>query len=142
MIEATKESDIVNVIDRWKAAICGKDAAAVMRCYSKEIIAFGLAPPLREAVGREGLDAWFATWVGPLQIQTAQQSVCIGGDIAYVASIEQISGKKVGGEQVGVWTRATRGLRRIDGEWKISHEHTSVPFYMDGSLRAAVDLTP
>jgi hypothetical protein len=25
---------------------------------------------------------------------------------------------------------------------KIAHEHESVPFYMDGSFKAAVDLTP
>jgi PhnB protein len=41
-----------------------------------------------------------------------------------------------------IWIRATVCLRRIEGEWKIAHEHTSVPFYMDGSARAAVDLKP
>jgi ketosteroid isomerase-like protein len=33
-------------------------------------------------------------------------------------------------------------FRKIDGEWRITHEHESVPFYMDGSVRAAVDLEP
>jgi ketosteroid isomerase-like protein len=28
------------------------------------------------------------------------------------------------------------------GAWQIVHEHISTPFYMDGSLKAAVDLTP
>jgi PhnB protein len=26
--------------------------------------------------------------------------------------------------------------------WKIAHEHDSVPFYMDGSFKASIDLTP
>jgi ketosteroid isomerase-like protein len=38
--------------------------------------------------------------------------------------------------------RATVGLRRIGGRWQVTHEHSSVPFYMDGSYRAAVDLQP
>jgi PhnB protein len=38
--------------------------------------------------------------------------------------------------------RETLGLRKIDGIWKIAHQHHSVPFYMDGSNRAAVDLKP
>jgi hypothetical protein len=38
--------------------------------------------------------------------------------------------------------RATIGLQVIDGEWLIVHAHESVPFYMDGSFRAAIDLTP
>jgi ketosteroid isomerase-like protein len=41
-----------------------------------------------------------------------------------------------------MWYRVTLGLRRIDEQWLIVHEHTSVPFYMDGSFRAAVDLAP
>jgi PhnB protein len=41
-----------------------------------------------------------------------------------------------------VWVRATDCCRKIDDKWKIVHEHQSVPFYMDGSYRAAVDLKP
>jgi PhnB protein len=41
-----------------------------------------------------------------------------------------------------VWIRLTLGFRKIGGAWKVTHEHTSVPFYMDGSFKAAVDLTP
>jgi PhnB protein len=32
------------------------------------------------------------------------------------------------------------GLRQIDGHWRITHEHESVPFKMDGSFQAAFDL--
>jgi PhnB protein len=46
------------------------------------------------------------------------------------------------GEQTNVWVRATVGLRKIDGKWLIVHAHESVPFYKDGSYRAAVDLKP
>jgi ketosteroid isomerase-like protein len=38
--------------------------------------------------------------------------------------------------------RTTVGLRKIDGKWLIVHVHESVPFYMDGSDRAALDLKP
>ena len=34
------------------------------------------------------------------------------------------------------------GFRKVDGTWKIAHAHTSVPFYMDGSFKAATDLNP
>jgi PhnB protein len=33
-------------------------------------------------------------------------------------------------------------LRRENGEWSIVHEHESVPFLMDGSDKAALDLKP
>jgi hypothetical protein len=45
-------------------------------------------------------------------------------------------------EQTDVWVRATVGFAKKDGAWKATHEHFSVPFYMDGSNKAAVDLSP
>lgn len=41
-----------------------------------------------------------------------------------------------------LWYRVTIGLRRVDGRWLVVHEHESVPFLMDGSFAAAVDLKP
>ncbi|MEQ9505556.1 MAG: nuclear transport factor 2 family protein [Hyphomonas sp.] len=51
-------------------------------------------------------------------------------------------GTKTDGECVDLWFRATTILRRIEGRWLIVHDHTSTPFYMDGSQRAALDLVP
>lgn len=41
-----------------------------------------------------------------------------------------------------MWVRATTCWRKVDGRWRVVHEHVSVPFYMDGSEKAAVDLKP
>ena len=38
--------------------------------------------------------------------------------------------------------RLTLCFRKIAGSWMVAHEHSSVPFYMDGSFRAAIDLKP
>ncbi len=46
------------------------------------------------------------------------------------------------GEKVDMWLRETLCFRKIDGRWLVTHEHASVPFYMDGSERAALDLKP
>jgi len=42
--------------------------------------------------------------------------------------------------RVDLWFRETLGLQKFDGKWLIGHSHDSVPFYMDGSYKAAVDL--
>ena len=41
-----------------------------------------------------------------------------------------------------MWTRSTVVFRKEGGAWKVMHVHSSVPFYMDGSRKAAVDLKP
>jgi PhnB protein len=53
-----------------------------------------------------------------------------------------MSGTKTDGEKVDMWLRETFCFRRLGGQWKITHQHESVPFYMDGSYKAAVDLKP
>lgn len=40
-----------------------------------------------------------------------------------------------------MWVRATLGYRRIDGAWRIVHDHESVPFD-PGTGRALIDLEP
>ena len=53
-----------------------------------------------------------------------------------------MTGARTDGAHTDVWLRATVCFRRVDGAWKVAHEHASVPFYMDGSFRAAIDLKP
>jgi ketosteroid isomerase-like protein len=54
----------------------------------------------------------------------------------------QSIGTRTNGEETDVWVRVTACRRKINGKGLITHEHVSVPFYMDGSYRAAVDLKP
>jgi SnoaL-like domain len=49
---------------------------------------------------------------------------------------------RIGGEDQDMWYRTTMCFQRIGERWRIVHDHSSVPFYMDGSYRAAVDLNP
>ena len=53
-----------------------------------------------------------------------------------------MTGTKSNGEKSDLWFRATACFRRDDGHWRITHIHNSVPFAMDGSYRALVDLKP
>ena len=62
--------------------------------------------------------------------------------MAFSHSLNRITGKRTNGEDTNVWVRGTVCYRKSDGAWRVAHEHGSVPFYMDGSLRAAVDLQP
>jgi PhnB protein len=49
---------------------------------------------------------------------------------------------KMAGREISFWMRLTVYLHREAGAWRIVHEHESVPFYMDGTQRAAFDLKP
>jgi ketosteroid isomerase-like protein len=91
--------------------------------------------PPPEARDAEALRAWFASHPGgPVGYEIRDLIVTVGGDVAFCHSLNQLGG--------ALWFRSTIGLRKIGGEWQITHEHNSTPFYMDGSDKAALDLQP
>ena len=86
--------------------------------------------------------AWFPSFVGDIGHEVHDLTITAGEDVAFSTSVIRLSGARTNGERTDVWVRATVGFRKQDGVWKVSHEHVSVPFYMDGSDRAALDLSP
>ena len=140
---ATEEGRIRTVIDDWSNALRTKNAAGVVAHHAPDYVHFSLAPPLISTGGdTRGLEAWFATWQGPIGYEIRDLSITAGDDAAFCHSLNRMSGTKTDGAKPDLWFRLTLGFRKIGGEWKIAHEHESVPFYMDGSFRAAVDLRP
>ena len=145
--ENRDETQIRALLEDRAAALRAKDAPAVLSHYAPDTVKFDLAPPLHTAgpaaLDKRGLEGWFATWWGPLGYELRDFKVVTGGDLAFCHGFVRISGTKVDGDQkVSVWARETVCLSKAGGIWKIRHEHSSVPFYMDGSLKAAVDLKP
>ncbi|WP_225767879.1 nuclear transport factor 2 family protein [Inquilinus sp. Marseille-Q2685] len=139
----TNEAPIRALIQERSAALRRKDAKGVVACQAADYVLYSLAPPLRTVEsGTEGLDEWFATWRGPIGYEIHDLGIAADGDVAFCHGFARMTGTKIDGETVELWFRITLGLRRAAGGWTIVHEHESVPFYMDGSLRAAVDLKP
>ena len=139
------EAKVRAVIDGWAKAIAAKDIDAVMSHYVADIVTFDLAPPLQTTGAdalKKSLQEWFPTFRGPVGYEIRDLSITTGDDVAFCCSLNRISGARTDGEETNVWVRATVGLRKIDGNWLIVHTHESVPFHMDGSYRAAVDLEP
>jgi PhnB protein len=139
----TDEDQIRKVIDDWAYALHNKDANGVLAHYAPGLIHFSLAPPLLSALSdAKGLKAWFATWQGPLGYEIHDLNITVGGDVAFSHSLNRMHGTNTAGGKDDLWFRHTLGFRKIDEQWKIVHEHESVPFYMDGNFKAAVDLKP
>jgi ketosteroid isomerase-like protein len=128
------------------AALRAKDAGQFVTAFDASIVKFDLAPPLQETgasvLDPAGLQWWLNTWDGEVVVELAQLSITVGGNAAFCYCLEHIQGTRNDGEEQNMWTRSTLGLKKIDDAWKITHEHNSVPFYMDGSQRPALDLRP
>ncbi|MDI7860554.1 nuclear transport factor 2 family protein [Rhizobiaceae bacterium n13] len=120
-----------------------KDAAAIGKQFTTNAVIFDLAPPLAHRFDLPALSGWLDNWMGPISLENHDFTIEVSGDLAFCHGFSKVSATtKVGGERAERWQRTSICLRRIDGIWKIVHEHTSVPFHMDGSYRAAIDLDP
>jgi len=137
------ESRIRSLIKDWTRAMAEKDAEAVSRFFTKDVVTFDLAPPLKHTgFDRKMLTEWFKTWKGGVGYDVTDLTLATSSDLAVARSLDHMTGTKTNGERVDLWTRSTVCFRKTDGDWKVMHVHSSVPFHMDGSFKAAVDLKP
>jgi ketosteroid isomerase-like protein len=143
---AADEAPIRNLLEKRAAAIRAKDIAGTLSPWTPDVVHYDLPPPLQyvgaEAHNREVLRDWFDSWKGPIGYDLHDFSITAGEGLAYGYGLVHMRGTRTDGEETDVWVRQTLCLRKVGGVWKIVHEHTSVPFYMDGSYKAAVDLKP
>ena len=139
MTVTTAETAVRDVIEEHAAAMRQMDADRVAACHRPGAVVYDLAPPLAKTFDREGTRAWFAEkGGGSMDYEIRDVEVEVGGDLAVAYGLTRMGD----GATFELWFRSTLVLREVDGRWQIVHSHESTPFHMDGSLRAAVDLTP
>lgn len=125
------EADIEALLASWKHAFEARDVPAVMRHYAPDVLAFDAIMKLQF----KGADAYGKHWEacmsmcnGPMQFEMRELAITAADEIAFAHYICSCGGPDEKGEIQSCWMRVSLGLRRIDGQWKIVHEHFSAPF--------------
>ena len=139
------EAQIRAIIDDYGEGLRNKDADRCASHYADDVVQFDLAPPLEyrgKETARKNLNEWFKTFSGPIGVEMKGLKISAGPETAFAYVMNHISGTNTQGQKNDHWVRVTIGFQKTDGKWLVNHEHVSVPFYMDGSLKAALDLTP
>jgi uncharacterized protein (TIGR02246 family) len=124
------EAAVRRLIEDWAAAVRAKDFDGILRHHSPQILMFDVPPPLQS----KGLDAYRRTWDlffswthEPVVFDIVEMSVTSDHDVAFVAAVMRCSGREISGEDIDLEFRLTVGLRRVDGQWTVMHEHHSIP---------------
>jgi uncharacterized protein (TIGR02246 family) len=143
----TGENEIRELLAGYAAAMRAGDVTSLLSRFAPDAVIFTMAPPLWNGPERvhdeERMRAWFATFEGPVDYEVTELRVEVDGRLGFCYSLNRLSATPKGmSEGFTLWFRYTACVRRVDGGWLVAHEHTSTPFYMDGSMRAAVDLGP
>ena len=123
------EHEVRAVVEQWAAAVRRKDVTGILSNHGEDILMFDVPPPFQS----KGLDAYRRTWDlffswsrEPIVFDIVEMTVTAGSGVGFVAAVMRCSGTERG-EHVDLQFRLTVGLRKLDGQWTIVHEHHSVP---------------
>ena len=124
------ETAVRDVIEGWAAAVGRKDYEGILRNHSPDLVMFDVPPPFQS----KGLEAYKASWDlffswsnDPIPFEVQEMNITAGADVAFVVATMRCAGPGADGKPTGLDFRLTVGLRKIDGQWTITHEHHSVP---------------
>jgi uncharacterized protein (TIGR02246 family) len=124
------EAEIRDVVETWAAAVRRRDFEGVLRNHSSDIVMFDVPPPFQS----RGIEAYKKTWDlffscsgDPIIFDITEMSITAASDVAFVVATMRCTEPEADGERRGLDFRLTIGLRKIGGQWTITHEHHSVP---------------
>ena len=124
------EAAIRKLVEDWASAVRKKDLDGILRNHSASILMFDVPPPLES----RGVEAYKRTWElffswahDPVVFDIREMSVTPGIDVAFVTALMRCAGREVNGEDIELDFRLTIGLRKIDDQWIVMHEHHSIP---------------
>ncbi len=124
MTNNRNEQAIRTLIEGWTDAICKGDIDRVLANRTDDIVMYDVPEPVQI----KGIDAYKETWklffehnaAGPDRFRLSEIQVVAGEIVAYAHGLLTVGGG-------AAHCRLTLGLQRIDGAWKISHEHHTIP---------------
>jgi uncharacterized protein (TIGR02246 family) len=128
----TAENQIRALIEAWADAVRRHDLPAILAHHEHDIVMFDVPPPFQS----RGLDAYKKTWDLFFQYHEPSQAfdieelaITAGEDVAFAVLVMRCGSATVSGPPTegGFPFRLTIGLRKVDGQWRIAHEHHSVP---------------
>jgi ketosteroid isomerase-like protein len=128
--DSQDQAAIRQLIDSWTAAVRRRDLDAILRGHASDIVMFDVPPPFQS----RGIEAYAKTWNtffswsnAPIAFDITAMDITAGADVAFAVCTMRCAGPGSDGKPEPLDFRLTVGLRKIGGQWTITHEHHSIP---------------
>src|SRR5579871_412450 len=127
-----EEIRIKALLESWADAVRRHDIRAILAHHEPDMVMFDLPPPLQ----CKGIEAYEQTWdllfryhKPGTAFDIEEIAVTAGQDVAFAVAIMRCGPNSSSNpaDKDGFLFRLTVGLRKVDGTWRIAHEHHSVP---------------
>ena len=123
------EIQIRQIIEDWAAAVRNGDINKILAHHSDDIVMYDVPKPFQSI----GIEAYRKTWdtffayTKPGVFDIQELHVVADQQVAFCHATMKCADKSNSEEYVELDFRLTIGLKKINGQWTIVHEHHSVP---------------
>src|SRR5262249_26770950 len=122
---------IRRLIEDWASAVRARKLSGVVAHHTDDVVMFDVPPPVMV----RGLPAYEETWPaffdwlkqGGGAFDIASARVKAAGTVACATALLRCASESELAKDDSPRLRLTIGLRKVDGAWKIAHEHHSFP---------------
>ena len=126
----TNESAVRHLLEQWAAAVRAKNVPNVLANHAPDFVMFDVPPPFES----RGLAAYEDTWKlfyssqpDPIAFDIEWLEVVAGDDVAFAFAHMRCVEPTEHAQRTPLNFRLTVGLRKVEGQWIIVHEHHSIP---------------
>ena len=126
------DTAVRDVVTRWVDAVAARDLEGVLAQHSEDIVMFDVPPPHRGVRGMaEYRDSWgpFFEWQRGADgiFELVELHVEVGSDVAFAYALLRCGTTADFEANPDNRLRITVGLRKVDEQWTVLHEHHSFP---------------
>jgi uncharacterized protein (TIGR02246 family) len=125
------EQEVRDAFAQWFRDAAAKDLDAVMARIADDAVSYEHEAPLVyqgvDAI-REVCRRGFEIQRGDFRWDIPDLQVIVRGDIAVTWGVNHLLSQEPGQEKLEMWSRGTRVFQKVDGAWRMIHQHVSFPF--------------
>lgn len=122
------KNDIKLLMSSWEDSLSKKDLTTLLKDYDDEIVLFDIGSQL---TGKEDYrkiwEACFPFFGESIGTERKDIAIHVCDDMAVVCGYSRLTGMASTSDMARSWLRTTVCYKKIDGEWKVFHEHVSLP---------------
>jgi ketosteroid isomerase-like protein len=126
---ADDETQIRQLVENWAKAVRNKDMDGILAHHSDNFVMYDVPEPFQSI----GLEAYRKTWdlffinTKPGVFDIHEINIVADDNVGFAYAKMQCADKSNTADFVALDFRLTIGLKKINDQWTILHEHHSIP---------------
>lgn len=123
------EIEVKKLVEKWAQSVREKNLDQILASHVDDIVMFDVPPPFQSV----GINAYRETWglffdnTKPGVFNFHELHVVADENVAFCYATMRCEDRSTTRDYVPLDFRLTIGLKKINGEWMIVHEHHSIP---------------